>query len=318
MLGELFGLDGKQLQVQYYAHLSNYRSWEQKEHSEEWLLFPENIGEYLSMDETSLSQGELYTIVTNKAAKGRKGSIVAMVKGTVSQNVISVLRKIPEDIRIQVKEITIDLAPTMELIAKRSFPKAVIVSDRFHVQKLSSDAVQELRIKYRWEAIDQENKERTLAKENGITFVANILENGDTMKQLLARGRYLLFKSRNKWTPSQNHRAEVLFTYYPRLKQAYELSQKLVIIFNQKTIKEIAYKKLAIWYNDVEISGFKSFNIIANTIKSHYNYILNYFINRSTNASAESFNAKVKSLRRQFRGVRNIPFFLFRLTKIYA
>ena len=298
--------------------MSNYKTWEQKEHSEDWLLFPENLGEYLSMDETSLSQGELYTIVTNKAAKGKKGSIVAMVKGTVSQNVITVLKTIPEEIREQVKEITIDLAPTMELIAKRSFPKAVIVSDRFHVQKLSSDAVQELRIKYRWEAIDQENDERTLAKENGLTFVPNILDNGDTKKQLLARSRYLLFKSQDKWTPLQNHRAEVLFTYYPRLEQAYKLSQKLVKIFNQKTIKEIAYKKLALWYQDVEVSGFKSFNTVANTIKSHYDYILNYFTNRSTNASAESFNAKVKSLRRQFRGVRNIPFFLFRLTKIYA
>lgn len=318
MLGDLFGLDGKQLQVQYYAHLSNFTTWEQKEHSEDWMLFPENIGKHLSMDETSLSRGELYTILTNKESKGKKGSIVAMVKGTVSQNVIAVLKKIPEDIRDQVKEITIDLAPTMELIAKRSFSKAIIVSDRFHVQKLSSDAVQELRIKHRWEAIDQENNERNLAKETGQTFVPNILDNGDTKKQLLARSRYLLFKSRNKWTPLQNHRAEVLFKHYPRLKHAYELSQKLVEIFNQKTIKEVAYKKLALWYNDVESSGFKSFNSVANTIKSHYNYILNYFTNRSTNASAESFNAKVKSLRRQFRGVRNIPFFLFRLTKIYA
>ncbi|WP_429417504.1 transposase [Roseimarinus sediminis] len=41
-------------------------------------------------------------------------------------------------------------------------------------------------------------------------------------------------------------------------------------------------------------------------------------MNRSTNASAESFNAKIKAFRSQFRGVRNIPFFLYRLAKIYA
>ena len=46
--------------------------------------------------------------------------------------------------------------------------------------------------------------------------------------------------------------------------------------------------------------------------------ILNYFDNRSTNASAESFNAKVKAFRAQFRGVRDIPFFIFRLAKIFA
>ena len=312
------GVDGKQLQAQYFTHLSDFMTWTQKSHSKDWLLFPENLGSFLSMDETSLSQGELYTIVTNKAAKGKKGSLVAMVKGTVSKTVISILQKIPQEKRNKVKEITIDLAPTMELIAKRSFPKATIVSDRFHVQKLASDAVQELRIKYRWEAIDQENKERELAKEMNVKFVPNTIENGDTIKQLLARSRYLLFKSQEKWTPTQNHRAELLFKYFPKIEQAYKLSRKLAAVYNQKTIKQIAYKKLALWYNEVELAGFKSFNVIANTIENHYNHILNYFDNRSTNASAESFNAKIKALRRQFRGVRNIEFFLYRLSMIYA
>jgi hypothetical protein len=35
------------------------------------VIFPENIGKRLSIDETSLSNGELYTILTNKAAKGK-------------------------------------------------------------------------------------------------------------------------------------------------------------------------------------------------------------------------------------------------------
>jgi transposase len=175
-----------------------------------------------------------------------------------------------------------------------------------------------LRIKYRWEAIDQENAERELAKESKQTFKPNILDNGDTQKQLLARSRYLLFKSQEKWTPTQRHRSELLFKYYPDLERAYKLSRKLAKIFEQKTTKEIAYKKIALSYNDVEASEFKSFYTIVNTIKSHYNQILNYFNNRSTNASAESFKAKVKGLRRQFRGVVNVEFFLYRLAKIYA
>ncbi|AUS05386.1 hypothetical protein C1A40_07815 [Tamlana carrageenivorans] len=40
----------------------------------------------------------------------------------------------------------------------------------------------------------------------------------------------------------------------------------------------------------------------------HYQNILNYFDNRSTNASAEAFNAKIKAFRTQFRGVRNVKF----------
>ena len=43
----------------------------------------------------------------------------------------------------------------MKTIAKTCFPKAIQVTDRFHVQKLALDALQDIRIKYRWEAIDK-------------------------------------------------------------------------------------------------------------------------------------------------------------------
>ena len=42
------------------------------------------------------------------------------------------------------------------------------------------------------------------------------------------------------------------------------------------------------------------------------------FVNRETNAFAESFNAKIKAFRTQFRGVGDIPFFIFRLCKLTA
>ncbi|WP_232126904.1 transposase [Tenacibaculum finnmarkense] len=48
----------------------------------------------------------------------------------------------------------------MNLIAKKCFPKTEIVTDRFHVQKIASQAVQEVRIRLRWEIIDVEKKMR--------------------------------------------------------------------------------------------------------------------------------------------------------------
>lgn len=52
------------------------------------------------------------------------------------------------------------------------------------------------------------------------------------------------------------------------------------------------------------------------TFRNYYETIPNYFINRSTNADAESFNTKIKALQSQFRGVPHIPFFLFRLSRL--
>ena len=58
---------------------------------------------------------------------------------------------------------------------------------------------------------------------------------------------------------------------------------------------------------------------VIGTIKSKEEYILNYFNIKSTNASAESFNSKVKGLRIQVHGVCDLPFFfLFRCAKIFG
>jgi len=317
-LGHYFQVEGKQLQEQYKAHISDYNSWEQKDHADQWMLFTKNISPYLSIDETALSNGELYTIITNKTAKGRKGAIVAMIKGTVAEDIIVVLKKIPERLRKRVQEVTMDMAANMQLAIRRCFTNAHRVIDRFHVQKLAYDAVQECRIKYRWEALDAENEAIKQAKRNKTIFRGEVLSNGDTLKQLLARSRYLLFKHHSKWTQVQKNRAELLFERYPELKKAYKLSLRLGEIFKVCKSKEQAFKRLALWYNDVEDSAIEAFRTVSRSIQAHYLSILNFFTNRSTNASAESFNAKVKAFRATSRGVRDVKFFLFRLSKIYA
>jgi transposase len=317
-LGRTYQLDGKQLQQQYKHHLSDYPQWDQRDHASEWMLFEKNMGPCLSIDETALSNDELYTVVTNKAAKGRKGAIVAMIKGTQAERIIDVLQGIPERLRKKVQEVTLDMAASMNLIVKRCFPHAQRVIDRFHVQQLAGEAVQEVRIKYRWEALEQENEQFHQAKRLKQSFQPEILSNGDTLKQLLARSRYLLFKHKSVWTPVQKQRAALLFERYPRLLQAYDLSMRLADIFRYCSSKEQAYKKLALWYNEVEAAGIDSFKTISRSIQLHYLAILNFFNNRSTNASAESFNAKIKGFRASARGVRDINFFLFRLSKIYA
>lgn len=314
----MYGINGKKFRRQYKKSLSEFKDWNQKSHAQDYILYPENCTSQLSLDEVALSQGELYTVLTSKHTKGRKGSIVAIIKGTRSEEVIDKILKINRELRLKVKEITLDMAGSMKLIAKKCFPNATQAIDRFHVQKLAIQAVQELRIQYRWEAIDKENELLKNAKENHVKTNIEIFENGDTRKQLLARSRHLLYKSREKWTISQKQRACLLFSEYPDLEKAYNLSDKLRKIYNQNTIKSIAMLKLAHWFKDVEESGFKSFSVLKNTIMHHYNDILNYFENRSTNASAESFNAKIKNFRLQLRGVRDKVFFLFRLSKIFA
>ena len=61
-LEEFYHIDGHTFEKQYKETLSGFRNWEQLEHADEWILFPENIGPHLAIDESSLSNGELYTL----------------------------------------------------------------------------------------------------------------------------------------------------------------------------------------------------------------------------------------------------------------
>lgn len=274
------------------------------------------MGAHVGLDETSLSRGELYTILINKEAKGRKGSIIAMIKGTDVKTVSDVLLKLSRKRRFQVREITLDMASNMHQIAKVCFPSAIQVVDRFHVQQLAFDAVQQMRIEARWEAMDKESIEIAYAKSCGQVYRPDTFENGDSRKQLLARTRYLLFKKDTSWSDSQSERTRILFREYPDIKKAYYLSLRLGLIYHQCKHADTAMTRLARWYDEVDKSGFEAFGTVARTIQTHYLRIVAFFKNRATNAASESFNAKIKAFRAQLRGVRDVAFFLFRLSNL--
>lgn len=258
------------------------------------------------------------TIITNKDAKGGVGSLGGILYGTRASNIVPILAKIPEEKRNIVKEVTLDMSHSMDTIIRNSFPMSTIVIDRFHVQKLVSEAVQEIRIGLRRETLKEENKAIKKARNKGRRYRPYTYENRDTKKQLLARSRYLLFKSESKWTNSQKTRAVILFKAFPELKEAYNLSMMFRSFYELSQTKEEAKENIIRWYEKVEKKNIVSFNIAAESICLHETNILNYFENRSTNAGAESFNAKLKGFRGLVRGVRDKKFFLFRVSKLYG
>ncbi len=281
------------------------------------MLFPNNIGEYLSIDEVSLSKGELYTFVTNKKGKSKRGSMIASIKGTRSEDIVKILEKLPLETRNQVKEITLDMAKNMEYSVKMAFPKATLVTDRFHVVKLAMEALQHLRIKQRWIELDNENKHVLQAKKKGQKYKPIRLKNGDTPKQLLARSRYIIAKKPNDWTENQKVRAALLFKLYPHLEVAYKHTLEFRNIY-ETTDKLMAKERFSKWIEDTMVLKLETFYTTANTVRANFDNILNFFNNRNTNANAESFNAKIKLFRANLRGVTDTSFFLFRLHKLFV
>ncbi len=316
-IGSYYGVNKGKLNRHYKKCSSGYKDWVQKPHAEDYLLFPQNIGAYLSIDEVSLSQGELYTFVTNKTGKGKQGTLVASIKGTLSKDIMDVLMKLNADKRLQVKEITLDMAKNMEAAVKTVFTDATLVTDRFHVVKLAMEALQHIRINERWKEMDKENEAIKKAREANEKYESVVLQNGDSPKQLLARCRYIIAKKKEDWTPSQQQRATILFKNYPHIEHAYHQTLAFRNIYEDKN-RASANTRFNNWINEIIDKEVKEFYTVANTVKNNLDNILNFFINRNTNANAESFNSKIKLFRANQRGVVDIPFFLFRLHKLFA
>ncbi len=167
-----YHIDGHTFEKQYKEVLSGFRNWDQLEHADEWLLFPDNIGPRIAIDESSLSNGELYTFVTNRDSCTRERSLVAVVAGTKSEDVIAVLQRIDEEKRFAVEEVTLDLSDSMRKIVRTVFPKASRVIDRFHIQKLACDAVQELhKAPLECHPAGQQRDGRSQAEQRGVCSI---------------------------------------------------------------------------------------------------------------------------------------------------
>jgi transposase len=235
-------------------------------------------------------------------------------------------------------------------IINAAFPNATIVIDCFHIIKRCGDAVEEIRLRSKREAIKDQRKSqaefRNKLKQRvkrrkyyrrrhpgtykgrkrgrkpvrlNERFKPEILGNGDTRVELLTRSRGLLRVSRNKWSDTQKARAGLLFYLYPKIREAYNLVDSLRNVFRIKTLDRVnARDRLHEWYKKVAGCSLREVKSARDTLRFKEEEILNYFINRSTNAAAESLNSKLKRFRAQLHGVSDLPFFMYRVSMIFG
>jgi transposase len=116
----------------------------------------------------------------------------------------------PESKRKTVKEVTLKMTGSLNKIVKKKYHKALRVIDPFHAQKLAYE--HEMRIANCWNAINEITMQMKLAKYEDKKYEPFVFNNGDNKKTLLARSKYLLFKSGDNWTIKQKVRAKILFT----------------------------------------------------------------------------------------------------------
>lgn len=157
-IARMYCVNGKYFADLYRNKLSGYADWCIDELGCGFYFNGNNIGPHMSLDETCLSNGEVWTFLTNKDGHGGRGTLAAAIPGTKSDEIISILiGAMGKSLRRKVKEITCDLSPSMMLIAGEVFYNAYVVNDRFHVQQVYNEAVDEIRVDIRRQLIAEDN-----------------------------------------------------------------------------------------------------------------------------------------------------------------
>jgi transposase len=292
---------------------------------------PENFGENMAIDDKNIG-GEGYTVLSNKDT----GKIAVLAQTTKAAELTEILQKASVKIRYAVKTISKDLAENYDWIARTLFLNAIRIDDKFHVLKLGFEALQDVRVRYRQEVLTAERKKREEKKtqererkaecekrnekyEKPKESKSKTYENGDTLKELLARSRYLLFQFEKNWSPSQKERAAILFREFPQIEKAYRL-MCLFRYFYQVKVGDTpkAKKKLKEWYAEVSKEEIEEMMNFASTISQHEGTILNYFETGQTNAFAESLNSQIQRFVQSNCGTNDRDFFHFRLKGYFS
>lgn len=283
------------------------------------IFAPWNLGPHLSIDDKNI-KGEGYTIIANKET----GKIVLMIMTRKAKVICEILGKIPLKLRLKVETISKDLAENYDWVCRTVFLHATRVADKFHVLKLGFQALQDVRVRFRQQILTEERKayeaEKILAKKENRKIKKppqKKYANGETKKEILARGRWLLYKKSDDLTTSQEARAKILFELFPEIQTAYQYFLIFRKIYDKKEPEE-AKQQMTQWINLeplIEIPEMKNF---VSTVERHWVEIMNYFDTRQTNAFAESLNAKIQRFVISCFGFNDRDLFHFRIKKYFS
>jgi transposase len=177
----------------------------------------------------------------------------------------------------EIETVTLDMAGGYIKALRERVPQAELVFDRFHVQRLASDALDEVR-RAQW----REQKDT---------------EEGEAIKGC----RYSLLK--NPWNLTQTERKklrEVQRTNMP-LYRAYLLKETLAKALDYRQPKR-ARRMLDAWLVWASHCHLPSFVKLAKTIREHKEGILAYIRERMTNGVVEGINTRLRSITRRAFG----------------
>jgi len=235
----------------------------------------------LGVDDFSIRKGHKY----NTGIHDLRGeSLLGIAKGRTLEELDEYMNKNQIIKSLTPFAIVMDLAPAYHAFARKYYPDAIPVADRFHVNRYALEPLSEIRKRI----------SKDLSPQN---------------RRHLKRKNRLLMKRYDNLTDSQRFEVEMLLSYSDHLRAAYYLKEELADWYDLSLNYDIAQTAFQKWLEQGLALNIPEITLALKTFTNHRESIVNYHRCRFTNGIVEGRNAKIKSLLRRHYFLRNRTFY---------
>lgn len=231
---------------------------------------------HIGIDELSYRRHHEYVTVVVDHIRAR---IVWARKGKSAATAREFFDELGADRTASLKAVTIDMSKAYIKAVSEAAPAAQLVFDRFHVQRLAHDALDQVRRAEVRELVPVERKD-------------------------LKGTRWLLHKNPWNLTGLEREKLTALPRANRRLFRAYLLKEALAGILDGRQV-HVARRKLGEWIRWARRSRLAPFHRLAATIRDHQDGILAYVRSRLSNARTEALNGKARTITRRSYGLHS-------------
>jgi transposase len=240
----------------------------------------------LNIDEIALEKGHGNFVLVLSAPE--EGYVVEVLPDRKRKTLENWLEKLAPEVRKAIKVVNLDMWEPYTLAVKAKLRQARIVVDRFHVMKNLNHCL----------TMARREIQRTASNE---------------VKEHLKGSRWVLVKNQKDLNEKQRAKLESLYQASPELIVCHQLKEQFRTIFETVTDREKARLALRRWMKQVEKFNITALQTFLVTLKNWFELILNYFVERWTNAFAEGINNKIKLIKRRAFGFTNFDHFRLRI-----
>ena len=218
------------------------------------------------------------------------GRIVHAVEGRKIEDITPFLLKLKSQAK-NLKAIAMDMSVSYISAVKSILPGLDIVFDHFHVNALMNKTLDEIR----------REQQQNLNQEE---------------EKVLKGNRFLFLRNYEDLEPEFKDRLEAVLQINEPLFKAHALKEQFRLFWRQNSAQK-AWIFLDQWISDAQATGIRKLKKMADTLDDHRSGLLNYFKHRITNAAAEGINNKIKTMKRQAYGFRDMEYFKLRLYHLH-